>query len=283
MALETVSPATLVCVRYITSGGLMLAGAALTGARLPRGRELWTTAGYGVITLGVGNGCLAFAEQWVPSGLAALFISTSPFWLVGVEALAPGGQPLHGPTIKAMLVGFVGVAILVSPAVAHLSANQALLGGFLLLQLGAAGWAVGSILQRRQPSRAHPFVSGAVQQLATGLVYIIPAAFHPQPVHWTARGIGAVAYLVVFGSIVGYSAYILVMDRLPVAVASIYTYVNPIVAVLLGWLVYHEHFGAREAVAVAIIFVGVAAVKRVSVPVQKLGANQAAEGGQYGE
>lgn len=277
MALESVSPVTLVCVRYLISGSLMLAGARLSGAHLPRGRELWLTAGYGVITLGIGNGCLAFAELWVPSGLASLFVTTAPFWLVGAEALA-ARQRLHGPTVRALLVGAAGVAFLVAPAAADLGGNRAVFGGFLLLQFGGAAWAVGSIAQRRQPSRAHPIVSGAVQQLATGLVYALPALLIRPPVHWSTRGIGAVAYLIVFGSIVGYSAYIFAMDRLPVAVASIYTYVNPMVAVLLGWLVYREPFGIRETVAAVVIFVGVAMVKRAaSVPVQKLRADQAAE------
>jgi drug/metabolite transporter (DMT)-like permease len=280
MALESVPPAFLLFLRFTTSGSLMLIGAVLTGAHLPRGRELWLTAGCGLAALGIGNGCLVFAEQWVPSGLASLFVTTSPFWLVGVEALAPGGEPLHGPSIKGMLVGVAGLALLVTPAASDLRANRNLLGGFFLLQLGCAGWAAGSIAQRKQTSRAHSFVSGAVQQLATGLAYAIPAALHPQPVHWTARSIGALAYLVTFGSIIGYSAYVFAMDRLPVALTSMYTYINPVVAVFVGWLVYREPFGFREAVAVAVIFAGVAIVKRVSVPVEKLGAEQAADGGQ---
>ena len=283
MALETFSPPTLVCLRYLTSGFFMLIGAAIAGVHIPRGRELWITAGCGVVTLGIGNGCLAFAEQWVPSGLAALFVSTSPFWLVGVEALAPRGEPLHTPTIKGMLVGIAGVAFLVAPAAASFQANRWVIAAFLLLQFGCAGWAVGSIAQRKTSSRAHPFVSGAVQQLATGIVYTIPAAIRHDPIHWSARGIGAVIYLMIFGSIIGYSAYIFAMDRLPVAIASIYTYVNPIVAVILGWMLYNEPFGVREAIAMVIIFAGVAMVKRASVPVQKLRADGAAEGGQYGE
>jgi drug/metabolite transporter (DMT)-like permease len=269
MALESFSPVTLVCLRYLISGALMLIGAWFTGAHIPRGRELWETAFYGVIALGFGNGCLAFAEQWIPSGLAALFVITSPFWLVGVEAMTKGGERLHGPTIRGMLIGFAGVLTLVAPAAFNATTRGLVVGGFLLLQLGSAGWSIGSILQRKQKSRAHPFVSGAVQQLATGLVYAIPALVSPQPIHWSARGVGAVLYLVTFGSIVGYSAYLFTLDRLPIAVASIYTYINPIVAVALGWLFYREPFGVREAFAMVIIFVGVWVVKRSSVKQRK--------------
>ncbi len=280
MALESFGPLTLLCFRFLLSGSLMTVGAVLAGAHLPRGRELWETAGYGVIVLGIGNGALVFAEQWVPSGLASLFVTTAPFWMVGVEALTPGGEPLHGPTLKGLLVGGAGVAFLVGPEITGVGANQAMLGGFLLQQVGCAGWSIGSILQRRQSSRAHSFVSGAIQQLATGIAYAIPAILHREPIHWTARGTGALIYLVIFGSIVGYSAYIFAMDRLPVAIASIYVYINPIVAVILGWMVYREPFGVREGIAAAIVLIGVAMVKRASLPVQKLRADQAAESRQ---
>ncbi len=269
IAVETIPPATLMCVRYLLSGGLMLAGAAVSGARLPRGRELWTTSAYGLMTIGVGTGCLAFAEQWIPSGLSALMLGASPFWLVGMEALMPRGAPLHKPTIGAMLVGVAGVALLAGPSLTTgLTAStggKATLGGFLLLQLSCAGWAVGSILQRHQASSVHPFVSAAVQQLATGIAYLIAALLLPEHAQWTTRGIEATLYLAIFGGLLGYSAYVLMMDRLPVAIATIYTYVNPLVAVLLGWLFYHEAFGRTEAAAMVIIFLGVALVRRAQL------------------
>ena len=265
IAVEFFSPPTLMCLRYLISGGALLAGAALSGAHLPRGRELRLTAGYGLLTIGVGTGCLSFAEQWIPSGLAALLVTTSPFWMVGVEALAPRGERLHAPTVAGMLVGFAGVAFLVSGGPASFEPGQpGVVGAFLLLQLGCLGWATGSIGQRKLASRAHPFVSGGVQQLATGLAYAIPALLQPRPAHWTARGVAALLYLAAFGGVVGYSAYVFAVDRLPVAVATTYNYVNPVVAVALGWLFYREPFGARELAAMLVIFIGVAIVKRTA-------------------
>src|ERR1700680_510829 len=265
MAIESIPPEVLVCIRYLISGSVLLLAAVLSRAHLPSGRELWYTALFGVIIIGVGNGCLAFAELWVPSGLAALFITTSPFWMIGMEALIPGGARLHVPTILGMLVGLAGSVLLVAPSAIQEGLNGPLLKGFLVLQLGCCGWAFGSILQRRQTTRAHPVVSGAVQQLATGLVYLVPTFFtHTHPQAWTGRSIGAVVYLVVFGSIVGYSAYIYALDQLPVSVVSIYNYINPIVAVFLGWLFYREQIGIRETAAMLVIFAGVALVKRYS-------------------
>jgi drug/metabolite transporter (DMT)-like permease len=118
-------------------------------------------------------------------------------------------------------------------------------------------------LQRRHVTKAHPVVSGAVQQLATGLVFMGPALLtKTQPIHWTPRSIAAVLYLVTFGSVVGYSAYLYALDKLPVSVVSIYNYVNPVVAVFLGWLFYREKIGLRELLAMLVIFAGIALVKR---------------------
>jgi len=265
MAVETVPPAALMSTRFLLSGSILVVFAWLSRAHMPSGKELWFTALFGAIIIGIGNACLAFAEVFVPSGLAALFVTTSPFWMVGMDALIPGGERLHGPTILGMLVGLAGSVLLVAPSAMEEGLKGPLLRGFLILQLGGCGWALGSILQRRQTTRAHPVVSGAVQQLAAGLVYVVPALLtgtHPSA--WSGRSIGAIFYLVVFGSIVGYSAYIYALDQLPVSVVSIYNYINPIVALFLGWLVYREQIGIREIVAMMVIFAGVALVKRYS-------------------
>jgi drug/metabolite transporter (DMT)-like permease len=284
VALESFSPVALMGMRYTISGGVMLIVARAMGVHLPRGRELWQTALFGMFALGIGTGTLSWAELTIPSGLAALFCTTSPFWMVGIEALMPGGEPLHAPTIFGMLVGLGGVVFLVArTAFGPNTTTPAIVMAFALLQLGLGAWALGSILQRKQASRAHPFVSGAVQQLATGLLFLIATlVFHPR-MTWSSRGIGAVAYLAMFGGIVGYSAFVYSMANLPIAIASLYNYVNPLVAVALGWLFFREPFGVRECIAMVMIFIGVAIVKRQSVAIQKLGADRAAESGQYGE
>ncbi len=267
MSLESFPPLLLVSARYVISGSLMLAPIVWRGEKLPAGRDLRAACLSGWLVLGIGNGCLVFAELWVPSGLACLMLTISPFWMVGVEALLPGGEPLHLPSILGMLVGLAGAALLFLPDVHSHTFNAGLLNGFLVLQLGMAGWAFGSIYQRRQVTGSHPIVVGAVQQLAAGLSFLPLLLLFPEhPVHWSLRGTAAILYLVVFGSIVGYSAYIFALDRLPVAVVSIYPYVNSVVAVTLGWLFYREHFGLREAAAMAVIFTGVALVKRYSRP-----------------
>jgi drug/metabolite transporter (DMT)-like permease len=284
IALESFSPALLVCLRNLISGAITLSVAAMIGAHFPRGRDLWLTAVYGLMVIGMGNGSLAVAEQWIPSGLASLFVTTSPFWFVGIDALLPGGEKLHGPTIRGLLLGFAGVVLLVAPdAWAAITQHTFATGGavvlaFFLLQLSGASWALGSLLQRNRRSRVHPFVIGGVQQLSTGLALLLPSVFELPSAHWTARGMGAIVYLAIFGGIVGYSCYALALSRLPPATVSTYTYINPVVAVFLGWWFYRERFGLREAGAMAIIFAGVAMVRRATlVPVQKPGAARATE------
>jgi len=265
MALESIPPLFLISSRFLLSGSIMLAAAWATGNQLPRGRDLLWTSVNGVLILGVGNGCLVYAETWIPSSLAALFISISPFWMVGLEAAVPGGDKLRLATVAGMLCGAAGAVILLGPNVARQGLSGNVLKGFLILQLGSASWSLGSILQKRHRTHAHPVINGAVQQLAAGLAFLPPALAAGQlPQEWTGKGIGALAWLVVFGSIVGYSCYAYVLDRLPVSLVSIYTYINPVVAAVLGWIFYREPFGSREILAMAIIFGGVAVVKSAS-------------------
>jgi drug/metabolite transporter (DMT)-like permease len=119
-----------------------------------------------------------------------------------------------------------------------------------------------------------------VQQIATGFAFILPAILEPQDAVWNAQGLGAVVYLAIFGGIVGYGCYMVALSQLPLAIVSIYTYVNPVVAVFLGWLAYREPFGLREAAAMAVIFVGVWMVRRASGAAEKLRADSRAEAHQ---
>jgi drug/metabolite transporter (DMT)-like permease len=256
-------PFWLIATRYFLSGSILLVAAALSGLHIPRGRELWLTALCGVICIGTGNSCLALAESYIPSGLAALFYTTAPFWMIGVDALLPHGKRPLVATMGGLLVGLGGVIYLIYPAAVREGLHGKTVVGFLLMQLSVAGWVLGSLLQKRVHSKSMPFVTGGVQQLATGLTLSIPAVLTEHFPHHTAmRPILAVAYLVTFGSILGYSSFIYSLKHLPVAVVSIYTFVNPIVAVFLGWLIFREPFGVRGLVAMLIIFAGIGLVRR---------------------
>lgn len=266
IALENLPPAFVICSRFLISGSLLLIFARLKGAHLPRGRELRVACVSGLLTLGLGTGGLVFAEVMMPSGLASLFITISPFWMIGLDALA-GGEPLRRRTVLGMLVGFAGTVLLLTPGATGDFVTRPILIGSAILQVGLVGWTVGSLYQRSQPSLAHPIVTGAVQQLTAGIVYLpVALLLRSQPTVLTTRGVLAILYLVVFGSIIAYSAYVYTMERLPVAIASLYSYFNAAVAVFLGWLLLREPFGWREFSGMLIIFAGVAIVKTQGAP-----------------
>lgn len=262
IGLEGLPPFYLIGIRYVISGSILLVAARLGGLAIPRGRELWLTAICGVICIGVGNGFLALAETFIPSGLAALFYTTAPFWMVGIDALLPNGKRPLGMTVIGLLVGLSGVIYLIYPAAIVEGFQGKTVVGFWLLQISAAGWVLGALLQKRVASKSMPFVSGAVQQVAAGLSMFVPAAITESlPPHLPLRTVYAITYLVIFGSIIGYSSFIYAVARLPVAVVSIYTFVNPIVAVFLGWLVFREPFGGRGLVAMIVVFSGIGLVR----------------------
>jgi drug/metabolite transporter (DMT)-like permease len=259
IAIETLPPAFVIFARFTLSGSILLVVARARGAHIPRGRELWIACGCGVMILGIGNAAAVYAEQIIPSGLAGLFVTLTPFWLTGMEAMM-GGERLHTPAVVGMAIGFAGTALLFLPGAGDF--GRSTLIGFAIMQVGVIAWNLASLIQRRQPIKAHPIVIGAVQQLAAGLLYIPIVAFVPErAVVFSQRSAWAVLYLVVFGSIVAYSSYIFAMDRLPVAIVSVYPYVNAVVAMGVGWLFFREPFGMRELAAMLIIFSGVAIVK----------------------
>jgi drug/metabolite transporter (DMT)-like permease len=263
VALESFPPFQLMSLRFLLSGSLMLLFAKWKGMAFPQGRELWLTALYGLISLGIGNLCLTLGETLIPSGLTSIIIATSPFWIVGLEAAVPGGAKFYPPTLIGMLVGLAGVLFLVTPSEAQIADRGKLILGTLILQLGCFGWCFGSILQRRLKSPVHPAVAGGIQQFAVGAGFLLPAlwSFQTQPAEITQRGVTAVIYLVIFGSFVGYTSFVYAMATLPVAVVSIYMYVNTAVACLLGWLLLNEGFGWREFTGMMIIFAGSLLIK----------------------
>ncbi len=262
IAIETIPPFLLVGSRFTASGLVLLIVARLARFPMPSRRDLALTAVFGIMALGIGNSALSTAELWVPSGLAALLVTTSPFWMIGLEAVRPGGEKLHLPAVAGLLVGLAGTAVLVGPDAWRGGLSGGVMKGFLVLQIGCVSWSLSSIGQRHRVGHINVVVSGAIQQLASGLVVLALAlALGQRPTEWTVRGIGAVAYLSVFGSIVGYTSYVYALQRLPVALVTIYNYVNPVVAAILGWIFFREAFGVRQAMGMGVIFLGVAVVK----------------------
>jgi drug/metabolite transporter (DMT)-like permease len=275
VALEGIPPLLLVSSRFLLSGGLIFLYGWLRRWPLPTMAQLRWPIFTGLLTLGLGNYCLTLAETYIASGLAALFITVGPFWMVGMEAAISGGERFRPKALWGMLVGFSGAIWLVGPEALDSGLGGNTVKGFVILQLSCLGWSLGSVLQKRSKSALNPVMIGAIQQFAVGVVFLFLATADTSlrgslweiptwNLHLTPRVAGAVLYLALFGSIVAYSSYLYALHHLPMAVVSIYTYINPVVAVTLGSLLYAEAFGFRELSAMLVIFLGVWLIKKIS-------------------
>jgi drug/metabolite transporter (DMT)-like permease len=268
IALETIPPLIMAAVRWIVAGGLLILILRLRGERMPDRREWPALTLLGILLLGFGNGGVVWAEQTVPSGLTAVLVATSPFWMVGIDAMMAGGERLTVRRTVGLIVGFSGIVLLVWPEIRVGEGGRAFLGGVIAAQIACVGWAVGSSYARKR-GRGHAkdenvLVTAAFEMLFGGIVLLLVsfAMSEASRLTFTPRSAGALLYLTFVGAIAGFSAYAYALKHLPVATVSLYAYVNPIIAVVLGTLVLHEPFGARTAVAAAIVLTGMMLVRQ---------------------
>jgi drug/metabolite transporter (DMT)-like permease len=251
-------------MRFVAAGAIVFAFMyGWRGARLPQGREWLDLSVVGLMLLGVGTGLVVWAEQWVPSGPAALLVATSPFWVAGLERARNDGERTSRRALFGMITGFAGLALLVAPGLFGSSLNGHYVLGMLALQVACASWSAGSVYAKHHQARVAPMMSAAVQMLVAGfaLTMIGSVAGEWSKVHFSARSLAAFGYLIVFGSIVAYGSYTYAIQKLPLSIVSTYSYINPLIAVLLGWLVLAEPLGWRVIAATLIILGGVALVR----------------------
>jgi drug/metabolite transporter (DMT)-like permease len=262
ICLESMPPALMGGLRWTLAGGL------LTGYLLARGEALPPVSRWGGIALlsflllGLGNGGVVFAEQWVPSGLAAVLVATAPFWMSGVEALLPDGERLERSTIAGLLIGFSGILVLVWPDLS-IGADRRFLAGVISLQIASFGWALGSSYSKRHARNDHILGTTALQMLGGGLMMVAAGTVRGewQQLFFTPRTLTSLAYLSTLGAIGGFVAYTYALRHLPVSFVSLYAYINPVIAVALGVTLLGEPFDARMATAAALVFAGVAVVR----------------------
>ena len=259
IGLETIPPGLLGGLRYAAAGTLLAGILVLRGERLPPVSR-WTWLGLvGLLTICVGNGGVIWAEQWVPSGIAAVTVATVPFWMIGMEALTPDGERVSTWLVAGLLIGFAGILLLVWPDVtAPGAAGRQFLMGVAALQVGCIGWAVGSVMSRRHPREENVLSAAALQMVFGGLAMLVIGTARGEWGHlsFTPRTLAAEVYLTLVGAVVGYSAYTYALKHLPTATVSLYAYANPIIAVVLGTLVLGEPFGARVVVASVMVLAG---------------------------
>ena len=264
IAIETIPPVLLTGARFTVAGLIMLAIGLARGERIPRDRStLLNLALVGLLLIAVGNLSVVWAEQWVPSGLAALFVATAPFWAAMLELLRAGGERLSLRAGIGMLIGFLGVAMLVTPRGSGGHLDKHFLLGALAIQIGSLGWQYGTIRGKYYVKNVSPLTSAALQALTGGIVLDVIGFSIGEASRFTLtpRTFGALAYLTIFGSVIAYSAYFFALAHIRTTKMSLYAYVNPVVAVILGWLVLDERLTWVSVLAMCVILAGVALVQ----------------------
>jgi drug/metabolite transporter (DMT)-like permease len=270
IAVEQIPPGVMCAARFLTAGVVMLAYCALTGRRIRfSARQLGRLAAVGILLLMGGNLTLSYAEQIVPTGLAALLVAVSPLWFLVLDSLLLGDHHIARRGKIGLVIGIAGVVVLIWPDLRHPTAlGHRELWWSLALQLGSLSWAFGSVLSKKwQTAATDPFSATAWQVTFAGIANLIFALLFEKPstVTWTFRGVGAILYLVVFGSWIGYTAYIFLLQHVPTSKVSTYAYVNPVVAVFLGWLVLHERIDRYIVMGSAIIVASVVLVTSAKI------------------
>lgn len=266
-AVEALPPLSMAGARFLISGIILFFAARLRGGE-PIAWPQWRSAAIvGVLLLLGGNGLVCWAEKHVSSGVAAVLVATVPLWFVGLEWGIFGGAPPTIATIFGIFVGLSGVVLLINPfaAASGTGVESVHGGGAIALLFACFFWAGGSLYSRRAQLPKSAILSTAMQMLCGGsalvLVGLMLGEFATLDLkHFTPLSIGALLYLITFGSLIGFTAYGWLLKNVSPAVVSTYAFVNPAVAVFLGWLVRETQLTARTAIAIAVILLGVVVI-----------------------
>ena len=260
-AIETMPPFLMASARYLTAGAILYLWARAQGAPRPSLLHWRSAAIIGAFLLLVGNGGVVWAEQRIDSGLAALLISTEPLWIVLLVWMRFGRKRPNPKVIAGLVLGFIGLMMLVKPSG---SASIDLLAAAVVI-LASVSWAWGSLYGQRAPLPSSPLATTGMQMLAGGAFLGITSLATGEPARFVLSEVSlrswlALGYLIVFGAIVAFTAYVWLLRVAPPVLVSTYAYVNPVVAVFLGWALAGEPLTAGTLWAAAVILTGVALI-----------------------
>ena len=263
-AVETIPPFVMGGVRFVISGALLYAWARYRGAVRPTKRN-WRNAviAGGLLLLG-GNGAVVWAEQFVSSGLTALLVSILPFWLVIIEWVRPPRRRPAGAVLIGLIIGFIGIVVLVGPGNIGGHGDVRPIGALVLI-LGSLSWAIGSFFSRDADLPQSGLLTTGMEMLGGGTLMLIVGALSGELSHFDVHHVShasalGLLYLITFGSLLGFTSYIWLLDKVSPARLGTYAYVNPVVAVVLGWAIASERLSVRTAVAAAIVICAVALI-----------------------
>jgi drug/metabolite transporter (DMT)-like permease len=264
-AVQTLPPLLMASARFVIAGVIVLLWARFRdGATWPTRVEWRVGLISGTLLLLGGNGGVSWAEQRVPSGIAALLVAVVPVFMVLLEWIRPGGTRPTASVFAGVGLGLAGLAMLVGPdALRGGSGSDAV--GALVLVLASLAWAAGSLYTKFAPKSSSGTMATGTQMLTGGLALLAAAVVAGEPAqldvaHASTRSLVAFLYLLTFGSLIGFTAYVYLLAHTTAAKASTYAYVNPVVAVLLGWAIGHETVTSRTVLAAAVILAGVAII-----------------------
>ena len=264
IGVEVVPPALFAGIRFVIAGAILFVYLLVRRQKLPPKSDFIHIAIVGIALLAIANGTVVWAEQWVPSSLAALIVATLPFWMVGIESFLPKGDKLTSKKVIGITIGFFGLFFLLWPELKN-DLHPDYVKGILVMFIPPIAWSAGSIYSKYKKITASPLMASTWQMLIAGVILVtfggIKGEF--QQIHITLQGIGAIVYLIFFGSIFGYGSYIYALDKLPASLVSTYAFINPIIAVFLGWFILGERLDWRVALSTAVILAGVLIVKNI--------------------
>ncbi len=257
-AVETIPPFLHASIRFLISGAILFIWRRAAGDAVPTTSNWKSTAIVGTLLLLGGNGLVSLAEKNIPSGIAALVISTSPFWLVLFESMRAGGTKPNWQSILGLVIGFSGVFLLIGPAEITGSRQELNTASVIMLLIAPFLWSLGSIYARGADMPKSTLMSTGMQMLTGSVSLFIVSVLTGELSGFSFGEVSTLSwwgllYLITFGSLVGFVSYGWLLHNAPVSLTSTYAYVNPVVAVFLGWLLANEELNARIGIASAII------------------------------
>jgi len=259
----TLHPAFISGLRYLIASAISMTYLLLRRRSIRlSGREWWQVTLLGLVMFTINTILLNYGSKVLSAGLTALFISSIPLFIAVLEAALPGGTSMNKMGWAGTLTGFAGLALLSSRSIRGQSLTSANALACAALIIAAIAWAVGSVLSQRMEIKASPLVSSTWQMLIAGSVNMLIGVMCGglRSSHWTRGAWLATFYLAVFGSLAGYTSYMFLLRHVRLSTVATYAYVNPIVAVLLGWALLHETLHGSEWVGMGIVLVSVAVV-----------------------
>ncbi len=257
IAVHDLPPGLLAGVRFILAGLILGAAALLRGQPWPRAAKDWRAASVmGVLLVVIGNGFVTWAEQWVPSNQAAVIIASGAFWTAWLGTFGPRGVPLSGQARLGLLIGFAGVLLMVWP---EGKLDTGIFLGQVAIVIAPIAWAAGTAYARHQDLGVSPLMFAAMQMLAGGLMLTVAglAAGETARWTWTPAGLGALAYLTLFGSCLAYGTYVWLIGQTTPARLGTIAYVNPVIATFLGWWILNETLTPAQLAGAGVIVLGV--------------------------